>query len=70
MNLRLGICSWVFLSKRGLSRETEAQDLIEYALLAGFMAVGAAAVVPDIVTSMGAIFTTVYNVLLIAVNAN
>ncbi len=50
--------------------ETEAQDLIEYALLAGFMAVGAAAVVPEIVTSMGAIFTTVYDVLLIAVNAN
>jgi Flp pilus assembly pilin Flp len=70
MNLRLGNCTWIFLSKRGLWQETEAQDLIEYALLAGFMAVGAAAVVPGIVTSMGAIFTTVYNVLLIAVNAN
>jgi len=70
MNLRLVNCTCVLLSKCGVWDETEAQDLIEYALLAGFMAVGAAAVVPDIVTSMGAIFTTVYNVLLIAVNAN
>jgi len=70
MNLRWANCTWVFSSKCGLLQETEAQDLIEYALLAGFMAVGAAAVVPDIVTSMGAIFITVYNVLLIAVNAN
>ncbi len=60
----------IFLGKSRLWRETKAQDLIEYALLAGFMAVGAGAVVPGIVLSMSTIFDTVYDALLTAVNAN
>jgi pilus assembly protein Flp/PilA len=44
-------------------KETRGQDLIEYALMAGFVAVAAGAVVPGISTSIGKIFTSVEAVL-------
>ncbi len=40
-----------------MSRETRGQDLVEYALLAGFIAVAAAAVVPDIAKSISTIMS-------------
>jgi pilus assembly protein Flp/PilA len=60
----------ISLRKLRIWRETRAQDLIEYALLAGFMAVAAGAVLPDIVTSISTIFTTVGTVLTSAIQAN
>ena len=60
----------IFQSKRRLWRETKAQDMIEYALLAGFVAVGAGAVLPDAVASISTIFSTVSDALVTAVNAN
>jgi len=39
------------------------QDLIEYALLAGFVAVMAAAIVPGAASNIGTIFTQVISVL-------
>ena len=60
----------IFQSKRRLWRETKAQDMIEYALLAGFVAVGAGAVLPDAVTSISTIFSTVADALVTAVSAN
>jgi len=40
-------------------KDERGQDLIEYALMAGFVAVAAGAIVPDIGEKIGKIFTTV-----------
>jgi Flp pilus assembly pilin Flp len=58
----------IFQSKGRLWRETKAQDMIEYALLAGFVAVGAGAVLPDVASSFSTIFSTVSDALITAVN--
>jgi pilus assembly protein Flp/PilA len=46
-----------------LVEDTEAQDLIEYALLAGFVAVAAGALLPGISTSISTIFSKMGSVL-------
>jgi pilus assembly protein Flp/PilA len=43
--------------------DTEAQDLVEYALLAGFVAVAAGALLPAISTSISTIFSRMGSVL-------
>ena len=43
--------------------ETRAQDMIEYALMAGFMAVAAGAVLPDAGGSISTIFSRVTSVM-------
>ena len=40
-----------------LARDEKAQDMVEYALLAGFIAVAAGAVLPGISTSISQIFS-------------
>lgn len=40
-------------------KDTHGQDLIEYALMAGFVAVAAGAVLPNISTSVSTIFNKV-----------
>jgi pilus assembly protein Flp/PilA len=40
-------------------KDTRGQDLIEYALMAGFVAVAAGAVMPGVATSIKCIFTKV-----------
>jgi len=42
--------------KLRIYKDTRGQDLIEYALMVGFIAVAAGAVVPDVVTSIRSIF--------------
>jgi pilus assembly protein Flp/PilA len=42
-----------------LWRDTKGQDLIEYALMAGFVAVAAGAVMPGVSTSVSTIFSKV-----------
>jgi Flp pilus assembly pilin Flp len=42
---------------------TQAQDLIEYALMAGFVAVAAGAIMPDVGASISTIFSKVTSVL-------
>lgn len=42
--------------------DTKGQDLIEYALMAGFVAVAATAILPTIGTSISSIFSRVSNV--------
>ena len=39
--------------------DTRAQDLIEYALMAGFVAVAAGAIMPDVATSISTIFSKI-----------
>jgi pilus assembly protein Flp/PilA len=47
-------------------RDTHGQDLIEYALMAGFVAVAAGAVMPGVATSISTIFSQVGSVMAIA----
>jgi Flp pilus assembly pilin Flp len=51
---------------RILAGDTKAQDMIEYALLAGFIAVAAGALLPTISTSISTIFSKMGSVLTIA----
>jgi len=48
---------------RLLVDDTEGQDLVEYALLAGFVAVAAGALLPGISTSISTIFSRMGSVL-------
>ena len=51
---------------RILAGDTKAQDMIEYALLAGFVAVAAGALLPTISTSISTIFSKMGSVLTVA----
>jgi len=55
----------IILKLRSL-KDTRAQDLIEYALMAGFVAVAAGAVMPGIADSISTIFSKVGSVMAIA----
>ena len=46
-----------------LATNTRGQDLIEYALMAGFVAVAAGAIMPDVSASISTIFSKVGSVL-------
>lgn len=46
-----------------LRQETAGQDLIEYALMAGFVAVSAGAIMPGVASSISKIFSKVASVL-------
>ena len=47
-------------------KDTHGQDLIEYALMAGFVAVAAGAVMPGIADSISTIFSKVGSVMALA----
>jgi len=47
-------------------KDTKGQDLIEYALLAGFVAVAAGAIMPGVANSIGTIFSKISNMMSIA----
>ena len=51
------------ICKSKIYKDVRGQDLIEYALMAGFVALAAAAVVPGITTSISTIFSQVTSVL-------
>ena len=44
-------------------RDERAQDLIEYALMAGFVAVAAGAIMPSVASSISTIFSEVASVM-------
>ena len=44
-------------------KDTRGQDLIEYALMAGFVAVAAGAIMPNVASSISTIFGKVSNLL-------
>lgn len=46
-----------------LAKDRRGQDLIEYALMAGFVAVAAGAVMPSVATSISTIFSQVSSVM-------
>ncbi|MGQ9916370.1 MAG: Flp family type IVb pilin [Bryobacteraceae bacterium] len=49
--------------KLRIMKDTRGQDLIEYALMVGFIAVAAGAVIPGVVTSIRNIFEKISEVL-------
>ncbi len=56
------------LLKLKLMKDTRGQDLIEYALMAGFVAVAAGAIMPGVATSISTIFSKVASVMTTAAN--
>jgi pilus assembly protein Flp/PilA len=47
-------------------KDNQGQDLIEYALMAGFVAVSAGAIMPGVASSVSTIFSKVSSVLKVA----
>jgi pilus assembly protein Flp/PilA len=47
-------------------KDTRGQDLIEYALMAGFVAVAAGAVMPGVSSSISTIFSKISSVMTVA----
>ena len=56
----------ITLSLMRLLRDTRGQDLIEYALMAGFVAVAAGAIMPGVATSISTIFSKVASTMSLA----
>ncbi len=52
-----------FLLKLKIAKDTRGQDLIEYALMAGFVAVAAGAIMPGVATSISTIFSSIGSVM-------
>jgi Flp pilus assembly pilin Flp len=52
-----------FFLKLRIMSDTRGQDLIEYALMAGFVAVAAGAIVPGVANSIKTIFSKVNTVM-------
>jgi pilus assembly protein Flp/PilA len=46
-----------------ISHDTKGQDLIEYALMAGFVAVAAGAIMPGVASSISTIFSQIASVM-------
>jgi pilus assembly protein Flp/PilA len=46
-----------------LKRDIEGQDLIEYALMAGFVAVAAGALMPNVASSISTVFSKIGSVM-------
>jgi pilus assembly protein Flp/PilA len=49
--------------KLRMIKDTRGQDLIEYALMAGFVAVAAGAIMPQVATSISTIFSKIASVM-------
>jgi pilus assembly protein Flp/PilA len=52
-----------FILKLRILKDTRGQDLIEYALMAGFVAVAAGAIMPGVATSISTIFSKIASVM-------
>ena len=52
-----------FVLKLKAWKDTKGQDLIEYALMAGFVAVAAGAIMPGVATSISTIFSKITSVM-------
>jgi pilus assembly protein Flp/PilA len=56
----------MLISMLRLMKDTRGQDLIEYALMAGFVAVAAGAIMPGVAAEIQAIFAAVSSALALA----
>jgi len=50
-------------------KDTRAQDLIEYALMAGFVAVAAGAIMPGVASSINIVFSKVNSIMILAASS-
>ena len=53
---------------QGIFQDTKGQDFIEYALMAGFVAVAAGAISPGVAQSISSVFSKVNSVIVTAAN--
>ena len=53
-----------FAVKIQILRDTRGQDLIEYALMAGFVAVAAGAIMPGVASSINIVFSKVNSIMI------
>jgi Flp pilus assembly pilin Flp len=58
--------NWLVRFVCRLNRNVRGQDLIEYALMAGFIAVAAGAVMPNVGSSISTVFSKVASVVAVA----
>jgi pilus assembly protein Flp/PilA len=55
---------WIrWISNHEFWKDTQGQDLIEYALMAGFVAVAAGAIMPNVTQGISTIFSKLQSVL-------
>ena len=54
---------WRTLLRLRIFKDTRGQDLIEYALMAGFVAVAAGALMPNIASSISTVFSDIGSVM-------
>jgi pilus assembly protein Flp/PilA len=52
-----------FILRMKIWKDIQGQDLIEYALMAGFVAVAAGAIMPGVATSISTIFSKIASVM-------
>ena len=52
-----------------LVKDTRGQDLIEYALMAGFVAVAAGAIMPGVAISINIVFSKVNSIMIVAASS-
>jgi pilus assembly protein Flp/PilA len=57
-----------FILRLKIWKDTRGQDLIEYALMAGFVAVAAGAIMPGVASSISTIFSKISSVMSAAAN--
>ena len=53
----------LYIAIQNLISREEGQDLVEYALMAGFVAVAAGAIMPGVATNISKIFSSVASVM-------
>ena len=58
-----------FALKLQIWKDTRGQDLIEYALMAGFVAVAAGAVMPGVASSINVVFSKVNSLMIEAASS-
>ena len=68
MDLKSGSLMMLHVIRRALKsriwRDRRGQDLIEYALMAGFVAVAAGAIMPGVASSINVIFSQVNSIMI------
>jgi len=57
------------LMRRQIWKDRKGQDLIEYALMAGFVAVAAGAIMPGVASSINIIFSEVNSIMVLAASS-
>jgi Flp pilus assembly pilin Flp len=63
---KMTLIAFVLKGVAKLKQDLRGQDLIEYALMAGFVAVAAGAIMPGVTSSISTIFSSVTSVMTLA----